>query len=102
METPLNRIAGYFNKTWEYLAEEKNKGYTLGGGFASGVYAAHIFTFSKAFWATFVSGLGGLVYIGLGAIVTKVCSDLWSDKIKHKIKYFKNGKDKKDNNERRA
>jgi hypothetical protein len=88
----FNRILGYF-------AEEKNQGYALGGITGGWIYGVHLLTSSPSVWAFltaefFLKGVIGIVYAIISGILVKESLELFTEKIKPKIKIFKNGKRK--------
>jgi hypothetical protein len=102
----FNRLSDYCYTIIKNLTSKENKGYAVGGMVCGGFYGAGLLSTFKDFWAVFsiaviLKGVMGLVYVGLSGMVTKMGAELWSDKIKPKIKFLNNGKDRS-NTQKRA
>lgn len=101
METRYKWLSNYLFAAYKTLTEGKNKGYAFGGMVCGGFYGAGVLSSFKDFAAFFsiaiiLKGIMGLVYVGMSGMVTKMGAELWSDKIKPKIKFFNNGKNNDD------
>jgi hypothetical protein len=101
----LNRLPDYLYQAVKYLTQKDNKGYALGGMVCGGFYSAGLLGTFKDFWAfislaVLLKGFLGLVYVGMSGMVTKMGAELWSEKIKPKIKFLNNGKRKSEGQKR--